>query len=304
MEHDPCIPFNRAAETFIKHIPFKVYCVANDKVTGTADHTHDYMQIWYVISGSCEHLINNKSHLLARGNLFILPPYITHRIKITEGETVKIIGCEFSANFINENISWTDLSSSLFDFAYIEPFLVSTESLLPRLQLTGRSQLKVEELMLDMLSEFEQENKYYEINLKANLLKLLCIVAREYDNQCNPEHHALFERYRDAINCAIKYIDDNYSAEIYIEEICKIAMMSQTYFSRLFKTITGKTFVEYINSLRINKAMQLLKDTEESITDICYLSGFNDAAYFNKVFKKENGLSPKQYRNVKISEKE
>lgn len=288
---------NLAANTFLRKIPFKIYSLTGDKIT-TDKHTHDYMQIWYVMKGSCEHLINNKSHTLAKGNLFVLPPFAVHEIKAAEGQSIRIIGCEFLIDFIGENISLTDMDSSLFDFAYLEPFLVSTDALLPRLHLAGKSQVKVEELLLDMLSEYEQEMKYYEINIKADLLKLLAIVAREYENQGNPEHNKLYEKYRDAIYSAINFVEQNYTSKLYIEDICKIAMMSQAYFSRLFKFITGKTFVEYINSLRIRKAIEMLRESDATVTDICFSVGFNDIAYFNRVFKKETGLTPKQYKHA------
>lgn len=297
--NDGGIILNKAVETFKKSIPFKVYCLKNDKISGTTEHTHDYMQIWYVMSGSCEHFINSTGYCLTKGNLFVLPPFVTHKVKISNSEDITIIGCEFSSGFINENISMPELSNSLFDFAYLEPFLVSHEAVKPRLRIEGKKQLKVEELFLDMLSEYEREEKYYEINIKADLLKLLALIAREYENKSLPSSHELFERYREAVSSAIRYIDNNFTNTIYIEEVCKIAMMSQTYFSYIFKQITGKTFVEYLNTLRIAKARELLNTCNLTITEICLGVGFNDAAYFNKVFKKEVGLSPSQYRKLK-----
>jgi two-component system response regulator YesN len=62
--------------------------------------------------------------------------------------------------------------------------------------------------------------------------------------------------------------------------------------------MTGKTFIDYINSLKINKAIYLMHDQSMSITDVCFSVGYNNAPYFNKVFKKETGLSPRQYRNM------
>ena len=151
---------------------------------------------------------------------------------------------------------------------------------------------------MEMYQEYSCEKNYYEIVIKSDLLKLLAIIAREYEKLTDTKNEELFERYRDAISAAISHINENYSGSIYMDDVCKIAMMSQTYFSFLFKQITGYTFVEYINHLRVGKAMELLKDPGFSVTDICYSIGFNDAAYFNKVFRKETGLSPRQYRKL------
>lgn len=289
---------NKAKETFTGTIPFKVYSLTSDNIIGMTEHTHDYIQIWYVMGGCCRHWVNNRSYTLTRGNMFVLPPFVNHNIQVVTKEDVSIIGCEFTASFINENISCHGDSNSLFDFTYLEPFLVSSELVRPRLHISGATQEKVEKLLLDMLKEYQNKEKYYQIHIKADVLKLLAIVAREYETQGNAENHELFEKFRDAINSSVNYINENYTNRIYIEDVCKIAMMSQTYFSHLFKQITGKTFIEYINNLRVRKAVEMLINNNNSISDICFAVGFNDTTYFNKVFKKETGLTPGQYRKL------
>ncbi len=54
--------------------------------------------------------------------------------------------------------------------------------------------------------------------------------------------------------------------------------------------MTGKTFIEYVNNLRIRKAMEMLTTTQLAVSDICFNVGFNDTTYFNRVFRKETGL--------------
>ena len=76
-------------------------------------------------------------------------------------------------------------------------------------------------------------------------------------------------------------------------------MLSPSYFSYLFKSITSKTFTEYLNTLRIASTQQLLKTTDKLILDICYEVGFNNVNHFNRMFKQSVGMSPKQYRNAK-----
>lgn len=290
------ISLNRAVETFKRSIPFKIYYLPD--FPGISEHTHDYNQVWYVMKGCCNHWIGENCHSLTRGDIFVLPPFVVHEIKVTSDEEVKIIGCEFSNGFINENLPQGDEGSSLFDFAYLEPFLVSTEHVRPRLHLAGKALIKVEELMCEMLDEYVSESRYYELNIKADLLKLLAIVAREYEKNSSSENIELFDRYRESINSAILYVNENYSSKISIDDICRIAMMSSSYFSHIFKQITGKTFVEYVNDLRIHKAMEILEKSATTISDICFEVGFNDITHFNRVFKKEMGLSPRQYRNI------
>jgi AraC-like DNA-binding protein len=292
------IIYLRAAETFKRKIPFKMYSMVNEKITGTIEHTHDYIQIWHITGGCFDHIINNMSYRLTKGDLFVLPPSVPHRIRLVQGEEAKITGCEFSYTFINENIIESGFNSSLFDFAYLEPFLVSNEFIRPRLHLSGLIQQEIENLMTEMLIEYEQEEKYHEIFIKADLLKLLAIIARQYESCENPAFGDIFDKYREAINSSLHYINDNFTSKISMQDMCRIAMMSQTYFSMLFKQITGKTFIEYLNSLRIRKAMDMLFNSQSSVSEICFNVGFNDTTYFDKVFRKQTGLSPRQYRNV------
>jgi len=287
----------KANKAFIRPLPFKVYLMESaETLSGKEDHAHDYMQIWYVLSGRCEHWINNTCNHLVKGNLFVVPPFVEHRINSIEGDEIKIIGCEFVVDFINESISNISDRKSLFDFAYIEPFLVATEAVKPRLQLTGSAQAKAENLLQDMLTEYVNEKKNYELFVKADLLKLLALISREYDKDVHADDDILFEKYRNAIVSAIEFIDKNYTEKIYLHDICRNSMLSQPYFSYLFKQMTGKTFVSYVNELRLAKATELLANSRMSITEVCTAAGFNEVSYFNRLFKKQTGMSPSQYR--------
>jgi len=92
----------------------------------------------------------------------------------------------------------------------------------------------VESLFDEMLYEFNKEQKYYEINIKADLLKLLAIISREYErgyiNQDNGKTFELFEKYKDAINKTIIYLNENYYEDLSLEDASKMAMLSQAYF--------------------------------------------------------------------------
>lgn len=284
---------------FSKSIPFKIY-ESEGNVSGEIDHTHDYMQIWYICRGVCNHWINNVEYKMVRGDLFILPPYVVHKVKPIEGEDIHIIGCEFSARFFDERFNDFNKSKELFDFAYLEPFLVSEDMVKPKLNLSAEAQLKVEEIMKEMLQEYNGQNKYYDMIIKADVLKLLAILSREYSNNTPRESQEIFDKYRSAILDAINYIHDNYNEELHLEDICRYSMMSKTYFCSIFKSLTGKTFTEYLIHLRIQKALDMLVKSNVPITKICYDVGFNDVTHFCRTFKKIVGVSPKYYRKASL----
>lgn len=81
-----------------------------------------------------------------------------------------------------------------------------------------------------------------------------------------------------------------------VNELTNLAHISNYHFCRLFKQSTGKTVIEYINELRLRKAILLLKDSTLSITEIALLCSFNDANYFSRVFKNNIKMSPYQVR--------
>ncbi|MEG2570388.1 MAG: AraC family transcriptional regulator, partial [Clostridia bacterium] len=112
------------------------------------------------------------------------------------------------------------------------------------------------------------------------------------------ESRQLFDRHRAAITSAIDYVNQNFTDDVSIEKAARVAMLSQSYFSYLFKSMTSKTFVEYLNELRIQEAMTLLKNTNKRVVDICFESGFKNVNHFNRTFKNYSGISPMQYRNA------
>ncbi len=95
---------------------------------------------------------------------------------------------------------------------------------------------------------------------------------------------------------AKKYIDNNYTAEIALEQVAEIAGVSVYHFCRLFKVMTGVTFQSYVNRLRMEQARKLLDDDGFSITQIAFSVGYSDLTHFDRIFKKVSGCTPTQYK--------
>ncbi len=95
------------------------------------------------------------------------------------------------------------------------------------------------------------------------------------------------------------YINTNYSKEITLEDVSKEVCISPQYFSRLFKEETGYNFIEYLIDLRIERAKELLTNTNMSIKEICFEVGYGDPNYFSRLFKKIVGMAATEYiKNV------
>ncbi|RFB17436.1 response regulator [Bacillus sp. HNG] len=100
------------------------------------------------------------------------------------------------------------------------------------------------------------------------------------------------------IRIAKQYIQQNYMHQISLEEISHIVGFNSAYFSTLFKKISGSNFVDYCVQIRMNKAKELLRETNLSIAVICEQVGYNDLKHFTKTFKKKIGLKPNEFRKL------
>jgi len=97
---------------------------------------------------------------------------------------------------------------------------------------------------------------------------------------------------------AKKYIQENYSKPLTLEEVSAKAGFAPGYFSTLFKKETGTAFLEYVQSVRMESAKKLLTTTTDSMYVICEKVGYSDVKYFTKCFVKYTGLKPGEYRKI------
>lgn len=106
------------------------------------------------------------------------------------------------------------------------------------------------------------------------------------------EDDASLERISEVVD----FISDNYSTVFTMAEIAERVGMNESRFSRYFRRATGNTFTDFVNRLRINRACQLLMETDQYISTICYNVGFNNVANFNRRFMEVKGMTPTEFR--------
>jgi AraC-like DNA-binding protein len=129
-----------------------------------------------------------------------------------------------------------------------------------------------------------------------NLLKLMCNSEKKR-LLCSENYKQAFdERGNKRMAEVYSFIRENYSSQVTLEKISKIAHMSPFAFSRFFKKNSGAGFVEYLNRVRTNKACYLLRETDYQVHDIAVECGFGSISNFNKQFRKTEGISPRDYR--------
>ena len=104
------------------------------------------------------------------------------------------------------------------------------------------------------------------------------------------------------LDTVLCYISKHFAEPIYTSELAALCYLSEGYFCRFFRKTTGRTAAEYISEYRIGQAAKLLTNTDNSVSEIAAKTGFDDAAYFARIFRRFTGVSPTEYR--KTSKKE
>jgi len=153
-----------------------------------------------------------------------------------------------------------------------------------------------------MILSLEKEKGFRRI---LSLLECLALMSEteEYTTVSTQEIKELNPRDRDRIDRIFQYTMDHFRQPIQLAELADIAGMTIPAFCNYFKKRTRKTYIDFVNEIRIGHACKLLLTTEQSILDVCFDSGYNSVANFNRQFLKVKGLTPSAYRKELVNNK-
>lgn len=281
------------SETMSFEFPFKI--LTHKRNYNHKLHSHEYLQLCYIKKGRCHHLVDKQTTTLVTGDFVAIPPFLAHEMTSINDEIIEIVLIDFMPFFVNEQMRNYDELDTTLDFAYIKPFVHLKNQQLPKVNLNSARQAEVEDLIEKMTKELERRELGYQFSVKADLLKLLVIVARELERKTDPYRLTTANSRKDLYE-AIEYIKQNYQEEIKLEDLARLSGMAPTYFSNLFKNTLNKPFIKYLNEVRIRNAMDLLKDSNYNVTEISMQVGYNHLSHFNRVFKQVTGVTPSEFR--------
>ena len=253
--------------------------------TMTYEHSHNLCEVFYLKTGSCVYTVNNNLHHLSAGDLFIVKPGDTHATHY-EG----LIPCE-------RIVIYCDLEALPEYFFKQHPEILEEFSHSGKVVLVKKGQHQIELLLEQMLEENNIPDEYSYDFLSLQVLSLLLNIQRNgifvYE-QMKPFSDLSIST---DIENALRYIAQNFSLTITLEEVAERINLSPTYLSKKFKKVTGLTFKEYVNYIRIRQACQMLITTDDNITKIAVNCGFNSSNYFKDCFRRIIGVSPRIFRN-------
>jgi len=139
-----------------------------------------------------------------------------------------------------------------------------------------------------MRQEFTEKQIGYRDIMRGYVIELLVIICRLKLNVNSDKTQKMLE--------VLEYINARYTDNLSVDELAAVGGYSPSHFRRLFKELTGKTPVLYIQTLRIEEACRLLKKRELSVEQIARSCGYNDMKHFYAVFKRVSGKLPKEFR--------
>ena len=146
------------------------------------------------------------------------------------------------------------------------------------------------------LQETEEANKVknagYELAIKGALLRFLSILIGQHGTPL-PADTTDTRR----LKTVLQLIEAEYATPLRIEDAAEACGCSQSHFMRWFKKMTGQGFTAYLNDHRLNLAAELLRITDATVLDIAGRVGFDNLSYFNRLFKRRYGMTPREYRS-------
>lgn len=233
----------------------------------------DY-HILYVVRGVGEVRYENERYRLSTGDGVLYPPGVPHEYSFPIEGDAMTLWVHFSGTAVEEILKQCGLSGGVFHV---------------------NSPNEVETIGSRMVREFalynrdaNRKNSADEVMLNGLLMNWIAALLRNRELPLSDE----------PIVAALEYINRNYNRRDSMESLAALCRLSTSRFLHRFKALTGVSPNQYRLSLRMERAKELLSDPALTVTEVAYAVGFTDPLYFSRAFRRENGVSPQEYRKT------
>ena len=284
----------------MKPINFKKYNLSADnsflvryaEVPHTYDrfHFHKEYEILYNIENSGTRFVGDSIRRFGNGDLVLVGPHIPHYwhsddryFEGIEELTAKVVLIQFDEEFLGEKFISLPEMKNLRDL-----FLRAAQGI----RFTGADAARIGSIIV-RISEEEGWKKL------LSMIEMLCLMnqAKDFELLSTRAYTEAFKfANQEKISDLFNFMISNYHRDLKLEEIADRANMNVSAFCRYFKKSTSKTFSHALNEIRIGFACKKMVNTDKSISEIAFNSGFNNISYFNRVFKIIKKVTPHQYR--------
>ncbi len=270
----------------IGNFPIHIF---NTDVQEFPPHWHESIEMVYVLGDELKIGQNNSVYTLHKRDIFIAGGGEVHYFLMQPQKCDRIIVL-FNPSLFQE------LSNLISSIRFLDP-------LIPYKVNNNSSEHSFhsffEEQILSIHNEVLNKQAGFEFTVGARLYDIATGIIRFIPNEklCLAKKNKQLKRI-EIFEQVTKYIDNNFRDEISLADISKSANFSMFHFTRFFKETTGMTFGQYLNNYKVSKAVNMLKNSPDSISEIAFNSGFSSIKTFNRVFKQVKGCSPSEFKKA------
>ncbi|MBV7532491.1 AraC family transcriptional regulator [Chitinophaga sp. sic0106] len=257
----------------------------------TEFHFHAECQMTYIVQGAGHKVVGDCVENFEPGELTLLGPDIPHvwynrtgDKEITTGTPAKSVALFFHAGKLTELLS---------PFFSVKKIATCLELARRGMKFYGQTKEDLKQLLLRMADQPPGPAK---LILLLEVLQLLTATA-EYEQLAGAGYvNTYSNKDNEKMDRVFKYIFANFSDTLSLDEAAALAFMNKQAFCRYFKSRTQKTFVDFVNEVRIAHACKLIAADQHSIGVIAATCGFNTLTNFNRYFRKIKGMAPRDYK--------
>lgn len=267
--------------------PFEMYVEGSDTAIIKPRCHESSMEILEVTEGEVKIQIGAEIIDAVKGDFLCVPPRMVFRVDSSNGYA-SVRGMIFNTSVVESNMHIHE--SEIFYMFYVQAVnrITVFNSEHPVYPILSRC-------MSASYEEYMAKDVCYMLPIRANIYLMVTELLRYYCGSKDDADRAIYHNVL-RLRSVISYINEHFSEKIYIEKLSDMITVSPDYFTKMFKESIGKTPVDYINGLRVNRAMQLLFSTDKQMAELADEVGFCNPNYFHKIFKQYMGVSPLNYR--------
>lgn len=255
-------------------------------------HWHDEIEFILATSGRAIFQIENCSYKVNEGEIIIIGSGELHSAYSTDSEN----NCTCKSIIFNSEIL-SSKSSDAIQIKFINP-LINNQLVLPHhLTCTNSNEMSVRNFLSDLINTLDSKDDNFELMVKSYLYMIfskvmLMVTYKGINDLSDPNPNSKLE----SIKHILDYIHINYNKPLTLKELSSELNMSEGHFCRIFKSITFKTPVDYLNYYRTTKAQDMLLNSNKKVLEISMDVGFNNLSYFINIFKKNTAYTPSSFR--------
>ena len=254
---------------------------------GVTNHWHEEAELTLITSGKCIYKIDLVEYEVEEGDILFVPPLFLHSITLGNNKKVSSETSVFHLKFLGGNS--TDICST----RYLAPIMNQEFSMPYVIKPNHPAYVSLRKIFNQINTTYDESIIGYELALKSFFLQTIFLLLQYSKKVAVSET----EKVSDKIKNVLDYIELHYSETITVSQLAKLCYFSDYHFMRFFKKHMNMTCVEYINNLRLEKAVELFEKGNSSIMEVSLSVGFHNLSYFHRAFKKKYRMTPLSFIN-------